>query len=179
MKRLISALVLLTATSVGVAGCSGDDDDDNNTTGGKGGTSSASAGEPAVTAGQSSTPSNGGSGAGGSADSGNVSCDPSQDGVCQNKTDCPSVSSGDARVAAGTCGKGCLGDSDKECAVKCIVEKTSMTGDCATCYAQAVACATQKCLVECVNDPEADECKQCQVDKGCRAAFNECSGLPD
>jgi hypothetical protein len=177
MKRLISALVLLTATSVGVAGCGGDDDDDNNT-GGKGGTSSATAGEPAVSAGQSSTPPNGGSGAGGSP-SGNVSCDPSQNGVCQNETDCPSVSSGDARMAAGTCGQGCLGSSDKECAVKCITDKTGMTGDCATCYAQAVACATKECLVECVQDPESDGCKQCQVDKGCRSAFNDCSGLPD
>ena len=27
-------------------------------------------------------------------------------------------------------------------------------------------------------DPEADECKACQVDKGCRETFNTCSGLP-
>jgi len=173
MNRLFSALILLTATGVGIAGCSGDDDDNNGGGGGTGGTSSASAGEPAVTAGQPS-------GTGGSPDSGNPSCDPSENGVCQNDTDCPSVSSGEARMAAGTCGLGCLGSSDADCASSCIVDETHMTSECATCYADAVACATKECRTPCVQDgPESDACKQCQVDKGCRAAFNECSGLSD
>ncbi|HXK16751.1 MAG TPA: hypothetical protein VNG33_03020 [Polyangiaceae bacterium] len=174
MKRIISALALLTVVSVGAAGCSDDKKSTTTTTttGGKGNTAgtSSNAGSPA--AGDGNTPTGG-------ASSGNVMCDPTQNGVCQNDTDCPSVASGDARLAAGTCGQGCLGSADKNCAVDCIVMKTDMTPDCATCYAGAVACATMNCLAQCIQDPEAADCKACQVEKGCRADFNDCSGLPE
>lgn len=158
MKRILSALFLLTL-SVGV-GCGGDDDDDG--TGNTGGTSNTGgtdggAGEPSVP---------------------NVSCDPEGATTCQNETDCPFVVDGTARNAAGVCGQGCLG-KEESCAVDCITEELDISADCATCYAQIVACSVQNCLSDCLADPQAQKCADCQVEKGCRAAFNECSGLPE
>jgi hypothetical protein len=167
MKPIISAWILVSAVAVNATACGGDDDD---STGPSGGTSSQ--------AGQPGTGEGGAAGAGVPA-AGNVTCDESVDGVCQNATDCPSVASGAARISAGMCGQGCLGSSEESCAVDCIVADTSMTPECATCYAGAVACATEKCLGRCIADPEADDCKLCQVEEGCRAAFNDCSGLPE
>jgi hypothetical protein len=165
MKRIFSALVLLTL-SIGV-GCGGDDDDDGANTGG---TSSAGtksdAGEP-------------GTATGGAPDTGNVACDPEVDGVCQNATDCPFVVDGTARMTAGQCGIDCLESTDEACPVDCIVDELHMTPDCATCYAGAVACATMNCLADCIQDTESDACKLCQVEKGCREEFNTCSGLPE
>jgi len=172
MKRIISALALLAAAGLGIAGCSGDDDDDTANTGGSAGTSvTPSGGEPASTGGTGAT--------GGEPATGNVTCDPAENGVCQNDQDCPFVVDGRARIAAGTCGKGCLASSDENCARDCLLEELDMSSDCAQCYVDTVACTVMECLGECVSDPEADACKQCQVDKGCRAAFDECSGLPE
>lgn len=170
MKRIISALALVAVAGLGVAGCGGDDDDDDasNTGGGTGNTG----GEP----------SNGSAGEGtvaGAPSTGNVACDPTLDGVCQNATDCAAVESGEARLAAGTCGKGeCLG-KDSQCSIDCIQETVDMTSECADCYGAAVACTAMKCLDKCISDPEADACKACQVTEGCRDAFNACSGLPE
>jgi hypothetical protein len=179
MKRFIAALALVTAASAGIAGCGGDDDDEPTGTAGKGSTG----GEPSTDGGTPSTdggtPSTDGGTAAGGAPSGNVSCDETLDGVCQNPMDCPFVVDGTARVTAGTCGKGCLASSDENCARDCLLEELAMSSECAQCYVDTVACTVMKCLAECVSDPEADACKLCQVEKGCRAAFNECSGLPE
>jgi hypothetical protein len=182
MKRTISILALLTAATIGVVGCGGDDDDSDNTTGG----SSNVAGKPASAGGDSSTPSGGdsstsaggdGSTPTGGASSGNVMCDPTQDGVCQNPMDCPFVADGTARMTAGSCGQGCLGKA-ANCSRDCILEMLDMSSECATCYADTVNCTIMNCLAQCIGDPEADACKQCQIDQGCRAAFDDCSGLP-
>jgi hypothetical protein len=168
MKRIISALALVTLS---VAACGGDDDDDNG--GGAGtsstaGTSSSNGGEPA-----SST--------GGAPATGNVMCDPTVDGVCQNPTDCPFVETGEARMTAGACGRMCLlsGNMDPACAVDCIIGEIEMTADCADCYAAATQCGTANCADECIDDPEAEICVTCLIDSGCRADFNECSGLEE
>ena len=175
MKRLISALVLMSVAGLGVAGCGGDDDDDSsNSTGGTGGT-----GATGATGGEAPTTNAGETGSGGTPDDGNVACDPTQDGVCQNETDCPAVSSGDARAAAETCGTGeCLG-KESQCSIDCIKKAVDMTSECADCYGAIVACTAKNCFAECVTAPESDECKTCQVEKGCRDAFNTCSGLPE
>jgi len=182
MKRIITALALVSVAALGIAGCSGDDDDDtSNPTAGKGSTGgepSTNGGEPATNGGTPST--NGGEPAtNGGAASGNVMCDPTADGVCQNPMDCPFVVDGTARIEAGTCGKRCLGNADENCARDCMLETLDMSGECAQCYADTVACTIMNCLGVCINDPEADACKECQVEKGCRAAFDECSGLPE
>jgi len=178
MKPVISILALLTAASIGVAGCSGDDDDSASNTGGKGNTAgapSSNAGAPAAgtaasTGGDGSTPTGG-------ANSGNVMCDPTQMGVCQNDMDCPFVADGTARITAGECGKGCVGKVET-CSRDCIVMMLQMSSECATCYADTVNCTIMNCVSECYADPESDGCKQCQVDSGCRSAFDTCSGLP-
>jgi len=173
MKQFISALVLfsLAGAGLGVAGCGGDDDDDNGNA--TGGTSTGATGgdEPATNAGDSST--------GGTDNSGNVACDPAENTVCQNDTDCPVVASGQARMAAEVCGTGeCVG-MGSQCAIDCIRRDLDMTPECADCYGAVVACTAKECLAECFNAPESDTCKACQVEKGCRDAFNTCSGLPE
>lgn len=154
MKRIFSALFVLTLS---VGGCGGDDDDDADNTGG---TSSAgttgAAGEP----------------------SDNVACDPAEATACQNDTDCPFVVDGTARVTAGECGKGCLG-KEETCARDCVLDMLEMTEECAGCYADTVNCSIANCAALCIADTEAQKCKDCQVESGCREAFNTCSGLPE
>jgi hypothetical protein len=65
-------------------------------------------------------------------------------------------------MTAGVCGQGCLG-KEESCAVECITDELAMSSECATCYAETVACTVENCLSDC----------------GCREAFNECSGLPE
>jgi hypothetical protein len=165
MKRIFSALLLL-PLGLGIS-CGGDDDDDGGNTGG-----SSNAGTKAD-AGEPGTP------AGGTSSTGNVECDPEVEGVCENATDCPFVVNGEARQTAGQCGLDCLESTEESCPVDCIVDETSMTAECATCYAGAVACATMNCLGACIEDTESVGCKTCQVEKGCRDEFNTCSGLPE
>jgi hypothetical protein len=172
MKRIISALALLAVVGVGIAGCGGDDDDDDTTNnGGTGGTTvipsggepSANGGEPAASGGQPAT--------------GNVECDATQQGVCQNEMDCPFVADGTARLTAGSCGQGCIGKAET-CSRDCILMMLDMSSECASCYADTVNCTIMNCLSECIGAAETDACKMCQVDKGCREEFDQCSGLP-
>ena len=153
MKRIFSAWLVLTL-GLGVS-CGGDDADDGGDPGPIGGSDGA-AGAP----------------------TGNVGCDAQEATTCQNEQDCPFVIDGTARVTAGMCGQGCLGE-EESCAVECITDDLEISQECATCYAQTVACTVENCLSECLADTEAEKCKVCQVDSGCRAAFNECSGLPE
>jgi hypothetical protein len=134
-----------------VAGGCGDDDDDGAPGAGRGGT--------------------GGTGQ-------NVACEPGAGGACQNATDCPKVTSGEARTASQTCGLGCQQDDDPgTCAVACIVQDTSISQGCATCYATLVGCASMNCLQPCAADPASAACNQCQIESGCRGQFDACSGL--
>ena len=125
---------------------------------------------------------NGGDGAGGQAvgsgGSSTTECDETQNGVCQNETDCPLVHSGQARSTASTCGIGCLGDADEAtCGAECVVAESNLTTECAACYIAIVNCSRTNCLIECATDPESSDCFDCQVANGCRTAFDECSGL--
>jgi len=174
MKQFIAALALVTTASVGIAGCGGDDgDDDPSGTAGKGG----AAGEPAGTGGEPA--SNGGESAGGAPSTGNVACDPTAETACQNEGDCAAVQSGAARMAAGVCGQGeCLGAADSNCAITCIQKTVDVSDECADCYGAIVACTAANCFNRCVGKSEADDCKACQVEMGCRETFNTCSGLP-
>jgi hypothetical protein len=166
MKRFISALALLGVFGLAVAGCGGDDDDDSGAGGSSGtGATSSTAGQPDSSNGGGDT-------------SGNVMCDPEAATACQNDMDCPFVIDGTARITAGMCGQGCVGNSDENCSRDCITDMLKMSADCATCYADTVNCTIKNCLGDCIADPEADKCKQCQVDQGCRSDFDDCSGLP-
>lgn len=161
-------LKLLLPLGLGLAlatACGGDDDNGTTTTtGGTGGTTSTGSGGSA------------GMGEGGSPE--NVECDPKGSGVCQNEMDCPVVASGAARQASQLCGVACLEDDDPgKCSVNCIVDTAEISSACAACYTATVACATEKCFNECIEDPASDKCKKCQVEQGCRSDFFECSGL--
>lgn len=149
MKRGICVAVLFGAVALSAAGC-GDDDDDGDDGGG-------------------------GTGGGGTM---NPECTPGGGGACQNDDDCPIVETGTAREEAQDCGLDCQTDPDPGmCAVGCIVRETGLTAGCSACYAGLVGCVAENCLAQCSNDPDADQCVECQIDEGCRSTFDTCSGL--
>jgi hypothetical protein len=167
---------VLTIVCIALIACTacGDDDDstpDSGTTAGTGGGGGGSGGGAE----------DGGKDSGGEDDAGfsSVSCDVLGRGACQNTRDCPIVESGEARGSASTCGISCLGDDDEtDCAKTCVADETGLTTDCAECYVGIVSCSRENCLARCASDPESSACFECQVDKGCRATFDDCSGLP-
>jgi hypothetical protein len=178
----------LALVAFSVAACGDDDDDTNGDNGGTAGAgaTSSDAGEPPMSSGGSdgtgATGGNDGAGAtGGAPPTMNVECDEEADGVCQNPNDCPFVESGEARIAAGTCGQTCLtsGNTDEACPKDCLLEEIEISDECGTCYAEAAVCGIMSCAAECIADPEAEECQTCLMESGCREAFNECSGLSE
>ena len=119
--------------------------------------------------------------AGGGDGFGSVTCNPAGSGACQNSGDCPKVEDGSARMAASDCGIMCLGEPAAEqdmCAETCVVDRTSLSNDCATCYVAIVTCSREHCLAPCLADPDSKACFDCQVTNNCRSAFDDCSGLP-
>jgi hypothetical protein len=112
---------------------------------------------------------------------GSVACHPAGSGACQNTADCPIVESGKARKSASDCGLTCLAGTPDEqtmCAKTCVVDDTKLSSDCAECYVGIVGCSRDHCLAACLADPDSKACFDCQVENGCRATFDECSGLP-
>jgi hypothetical protein len=88
------------------------------------------------------------------------------------------VCTGNIAGIAGTCGVSCLG-MGKPCITACIKGQLATLSDaCNGCYADTVLCTQMMCLTECVQNPAAQICTDCQIAKGCRAAFATCSGLP-
>ena len=154
MNRPTFAFAWLAVTALTFAAC-GDDDDGDGGGNGNGNTG----GKPSV---------------------GNVECDPDNATTCQNETDCPFVADGSARVAAQTCGQGeCLASDDENCARDCMLADLDMSSECASCYANFVACTIAECLGDCIGDPNSDGCLECQQTAGCRPEFNDCSGLEE
>ena len=96
--------------------------------------------------------------------------------------DVAAVCTGNIASIACQCGFSCLGmpvDAAKTCVSNCIKGQVSTLSDaCNGCYAATVVCTQSMCLADCVADPAAAKCTQCQIDKGCRGAFAACSGLP-
>lgn len=87
-----------------------------------------------------------------------------------------------AREAAGDCGLGCLSDPAPDvCAIRCMknIKKVQLTDNCAGCYGDIVLCTIEKCLPRCIDDPQAEDCKACQEEKGCQGAFDTCTGSLD
>ncbi|HYQ45193.1 MAG TPA: hypothetical protein VER11_24570 [Polyangiaceae bacterium] len=104
---------------------------------------------------------------------------------CSSASDVNTVCSNDMPLVAGTCGKGCLGMSDEAtCVAGCIQDAVThgnskpLSNSCLTCYGADVDCARTQCLVPCGLGPTSAECATCRVEKGCAAAFYDCSGLP-
>jgi hypothetical protein len=87
-----------------------------------------------------------------------------------------------AREAAGDCGLGCLNNpAPDKCAIKCMKESVGvqLSDGCAGCYGGIVLCTINKCLPKCIDDAQAQICKDCQETKGCNAPFYACTGPLD
>lgn len=85
-----------------------------------------------------------------------------------------------ARLHATDCGLASLSLCEPDvAAVTCMLEKRGvpLSKTCASCYGDIVLCTIDKCIQRCISDPAAEDCKACQVEKGCQAAFDVCSGL--
>src|SRR5262245_36731603 len=161
MIRGVFLGLVLGAAALALPACGDDDEDDDGGDGG-GGTSGTGgmAGE--------------GTGGGGMT----VECTPGGGGACQNEMDCPAVESGEAREDTGDCGLSCLQNDDPPtCTVACVMQEAGLSMGCAVCYATLVGCATDNCLAECGTTPDAPDCTRCQIDSGCRGAYDDCSGL--
>ena len=84
-----------------------------------------------------------------------------------------------AREAAGDCGLGCLSDpAPDQCAIRCMknIKGVQLSDGCSGCYGGIVLCTIENCLSRCIDDPQAEDCKACQDEKGCQAAFDTCTG---
>ena len=141
----------------------------------------------------SSSEGSGSGGAGGSAAGGSAGSAGSSDGgkdLCQGDTDLtwlkaklPSGQTGRelAREKAGDCGLGCLNDAaPDQCAIDCMKKEGVLLSDgCAGCYGGIVLCTINNCLPKCIDDPQAQGCKDCQAEKGCDATFYTCTGPLD
>ena len=87
-----------------------------------------------------------------------------------------------AREAAGDCGLGCLNHpAPDQCAVKCMVQDkgVKLSDGCAGCYGGIVLCTIGSCLAKCIDDAQAQICKDCQETKGCNVTFYACTGNLD
>lgn len=101
-------------------------------------------------------------------------------GACQNAADLAIIAPDRDAIsaAAKTCGMGCLGDADPvACSTPCVVDKTGISSACAGCYAAMINCTIKNCVAECVADPNAQVCLDCQETKGCFKGFYDCSGF--
>lgn len=87
-----------------------------------------------------------------------------------------------AREAAGDCGLGCLNHpAPDQCAIKCMTQDkgVQLSSGCAGCYGGIVICTIEKCLAKCIDDAQAQICKDCQESKGCNTTFYACTGNLD
>jgi hypothetical protein len=105
------------------------------------------------------------------------------DGVCQGGA-CilPTDACTNAEDLAIVCEPGFVGEVEA-CAEPsgrlvgpCLVEDTGVSAECASCYGAVVRCIVEHCFHVCapVQDPPA--CEECQVESGCDAVLNECTG---
>ncbi len=87
-----------------------------------------------------------------------------------------------AREAAGDCGLGCLNHpAPDQCAIKCMLQDkgVKLSDGCAGCYGGIVICTIENCLPKCIDDAQAQICKDCQDSKGCNVVFYACTGTLD
>ena len=196
MNRLASALSLALVFSI--AAC-GDDDKPTNTGGSGGGATGGSGGSATGGSGGSATGGSGGSATGGSGGQGGTTActgtfkDITQgqlaaaiaaspgDKKCASAQDVAAICTGNIASIAGMCGVGCAMMPQAQvpaCISQCLKDKTTLTEGCGGCYAATVLCTQMNCIKECIANPAAAMCTQCQIDHGCRAAFISCTGLP-
>lgn len=103
-------------------------------------------------------------------------------GKCESDTD--AICGANLVAVTGQCGVACNAQSTdpatvamctKDCIQEAVTPKPS--DECTNCYVADVGCSIQSCLTDCAAGP-TDACNACRLEKGCTAAFYECSGLP-
>jgi hypothetical protein len=102
-------------------------------------------------------------------------------GACAKPGDLDLVCTGGLATIAGACGLACLmmpSPAIAACTSGCLQDQAGVSPGCADCYGQTIACTQANCLNQCIANPAAPACLQCQIDKGCRSAFRSCTGLP-
>lgn len=106
-------------------------------------------------------------------------------GACEADTD--ALCGANMVAVTGQCGVGCNAQStDAATVAKCTKDciqadegvKPTLSDDCTNCYVADVGCSIQNCLTDCAAAPTGPACNACRLEKGCAAAFYECSGLP-
>ncbi|MCB9728252.1 MAG: hypothetical protein H6746_07215 [Deltaproteobacteria bacterium] len=82
-----------------------------------------------------------------------------------------------ATAASATClGSGPVTDADWEtCTRTELVSTARLSGACASCYVEALACSEIRCAAAC--DESSGECAKCSTEQGCVGEFYACSGL--
>ena len=109
--------------------------------------------------------------------------------ACSSQSDMSTVCATNMPLVGGTCGKACLNmgtDAEQaDCVAECIQDalhdanSAALSDDCMACYTADIECARKNCLTTCGLGPTSEECATCRSEKGCAAAFYECSGLPE
>lgn len=105
---------------------------------------------------------------------------PAVTGACINETDKTYLDENRDAVSAKAkeCGLACMSEEDTvACSIPCIQEVHAISNDCAGCYAGTIICTVEKCLMQCLSDPDAPACIECQEDQGCLPEFYACTGL--
>jgi len=102
-------------------------------------------------------------------------------GQCAMPGDLDLICTAGVATRAGICGQGCASMPSgmvQPCVSTCIRGGIPLGVACADCYGASVACTVQNCLAQCLVNPAAPVCVECQVTKGCTGAFFACTGLP-
>jgi len=73
------------------------------------------------------------------------------------------------------CIKDC-GAGDVQCVQDCFAEKTGVSLECASCFAQTYACILENCADVC-EDVTTEECEQCAAENGCFEEMVQCVGI--
>lgn len=169
MRRFFMFAVAATCAALSSMGCDSDDDSGSHNNGGSGGAPLAHC----VGINAEFTPSE-------------FEMKSQDDKACYG--DVSTICANDLPKIGASCGAGCLGMGDDAQQAACIAtcvnsaltdaKAKPLSEDCMGCYINDIACARDKCLMPCALNPGGEECALCRIEKGCVAAFYECSGLP-
>ncbi|NUN12590.1 MAG: hypothetical protein HUU55_03020 [Myxococcales bacterium] len=105
-------------------------------------------------------------------------CEP-QGLACLNTADLAAMSNVNTGVIGSNCGVSCLFAGDPAaCTATCVQNQTGVSGACASCFGDLVACTIDNCVSACATNPSSSNCFVCQANAGCTEAFNQCAGIP-
>jgi hypothetical protein len=101
-------------------------------------------------------------------------------GACDNSADLAELEAIESTLEGTitSCVFGCLDQlaNFASCGTSCIERDTELSNGCAACFGASMKCTVDNCVLACAT-PTAPGCATCQDEKGCTAAFDECSGV--